>query len=200
MSSAKNDRFDRMSSLPTNPWYERLAASKAETEAFVDAFLQERAKTRLAAATSPLPNVRPVISTPTASSPGALPVEGVAEYLHSDPNGPEIQLASMIVDQQLEAEAAVAAAARMKADEERSAASAAAPNRPTHDWSSEALDAQIRSEINARQLEEAAIEMSQPEPIPHIRIPKIAGYLKADEGKVETALMNLADRGYADRK
>jgi hypothetical protein len=39
--------------------------------------------------------------------------------------------------------------------------------------------------------------MSQPEPIPHIRIPKIAGYLKADEGKVETALMNLADRGYA---
>ena len=139
MSSAKNDRFDRMSSLPINTWYERLAASKAETEAFVDAFLQERAKTRLAAATPPLPNVRPVISTPTASSPGALPVEGVAEYLHSDPNGPEIQLASMIVDQQLEAEAAVAAAARMKADEERSSASAAAPNRPTHDWSSEAL-------------------------------------------------------------
>src|ERR1035441_7110580 len=70
-------------------------------------------------------------------------------------------------------------------------------NRPIPDWSDETLDAQIRSEINARQLEEAAIEMSQPEPIPHIRIPKIAGYLKADEGKVETALMNLADRGYA---
>jgi hypothetical protein len=70
-------------------------------------------------------------------------------------------------------------------------------NRPIPDWSDETLDAQIRSEITARQLEEAAIEMSQPEPIPHIRIPKIAGYLKADEGKVETALMNLADRGYA---
>ena len=196
--SAKIDIFARINMHPISAWsYERDPAADAETDAMIIAARQKLAKTPLAAGTPPLPNVRPVISTPTASSPAALPVERVAEYLHSDPNGPEIQLASMIVDQQLEAEAAVAAAARMKADEERAAVSAAAPDSPIHDWSDEALDAQIRSEINARQLEEAAIEMSQPEPIPHIRIPKIAGYLKADEGKVETALMNLADRGYA---
>ena len=191
--------------LMFDPWTQARdpaadAKMKAETDAMFVAIRQKLAMARestIVAQTPPVPNVRPVISTPTDSSPAALPVERVAEFLDSDKSGPEIQLASMIVDQQLEAEAAVAAAARMKADEERSAVCAAAPNRPTYDWSDEALDAQIRSEINARQLEEAAIEMSQPEPIPHIRIPKIAGYLKADEGKVETALMNLADRGYA---
>src|ERR1035441_1780741 len=45
-----------------------------------------------------------------ASPPVRDQVDGAlgAEYLPSDPNGPEIQLASMIVDQQLEAEAVVA--------------------------------------------------------------------------------------------
>lgn len=143
--SRKIDMAARINMRPISAWsYERDPAADAETDAMIMAFRQKLAKTPLNAG-----NVRPVISTPTASSPAALPVERVAEYLHSDPNGPEIKLASMIVDQQLEAEAAVAAAARMKADEERAAVSAAAPNRPIHDWSDEALDVQIRSEINA---------------------------------------------------
>jgi hypothetical protein len=127
-------------------------AEIAELDAMIIAVRQKLAVAResaIAARTPPLPSVRPVMPTPTASSPAARPIELVAEYLHSDPNGPEIQLASMIVDQQLEAGAAVAAAARMKADEERAAVGAAAPNRPTYDWSDEALDVQIRSEINA---------------------------------------------------
>jgi hypothetical protein len=140
-----------------DPW--RDLALEAELDAMIADVIrrQKEASARYSAVATgmpPLPNLR---STPAASSPAALPVDRTAEYLHSDPNGPEIQLASMIVDQQFEAEAAVAAAARMKADEERAAVSAAAPDSPIHDCSDEALDAQIRSEINARQFEEDAI-------------------------------------------
>ena len=61
-----------------DPW--RDPAEDAETDAIITA-VRQKADMARAARTPPLPTEKPVTPTPTASSPAALPAEGVAEYL-----------------------------------------------------------------------------------------------------------------------
>ena len=83
MNISKEEYYRRMAALvydPTGPEVQ-IASETIARQLEEEAIAREIATT---SGTPPLPNVRPVISTPTASSP-ALPIECVAEYLNSVP-------------------------------------------------------------------------------------------------------------------